>query len=342
LAPPENGKKGNGKKKVIGVVIAVMVLGLVGSVLGYIRYRSTHVITDDAYVDGDIYPVSAQISGKVAEVLVGPNQRVEAGEALVRLDRRDIEADLAVAKLNLEVVKNQVAGQRMAIEVVASQTNALNAQKELLDKEKDRFSTLLREQHVATDEYDRVKAQWDAVNSQIEAAQNQRKQIEAVLGDGDTQGSVSAVRLAEAQVKKIELMLEHTVIAAPAAGYITRKNVQAGQVVSPGQPLLSVVPLSDIWITANYKETDLNNVRPGQKVVFKIDAYPGEKFNGEVLSIMAGTGSAFSLLPPENATGNYIKVVQRIPVRIKISSPEIKDHPLRIGMSVVPVILTEE
>jgi membrane fusion protein (multidrug efflux system) len=199
---------------------------------------------------------------------------------------------------------------------------------------------LLRNDHVSRDEYDRVLAQWKAVNAQIEAAENQRRQIEVGLGQGDTT-SAAAVRLAEAQVARLKLNLEHTEIKAPVGGFVTRKNVNAGQVVAPGQPLMSLVSLDDLWITANYKETDLTRVRPGQPVTFEVDVYPGVEFRGEVESIMAGTGSAFSLLPAENATGNYIKVVQRIPVRIRIVDADTKKYPLRVGMSVVPVILVE-
>lgn len=337
MAEPE--KK---KRKLIGVVLLILLAVIITSVIFYIRYRSTHILTDDAYIDGDIYPISSQIAGKVLEVKAHSNQSVEAGDVLVRLDTSDIEAELAVARLNLEVVTHQVAGQREAIEVVNAQIEALMAQKNLLDKEKDRFSSLLSKDHVARDEYDRVKAQWEAINAQVTAAENQRKQIETTLGPVDPEGRESAVQLAEAQVKRIDLKLDHAVIKAPVAGYVTRKNVTEGQVVGAGQPLLSVVPLTRLWITANYKETDLTLVKPGQKVSFKVDTYPGEKFTGEVESIMAGTGAVFSLLPPENATGNYIKVVQRIPVRIKIHDTDVKKYSFRIGMSVVPVVLVEE
>ncbi|HUT55418.1 MAG TPA: HlyD family secretion protein [bacterium] len=337
MAPPE--KK---KRKAIGVILLILLLVIIGGIIWYLDYRSTHIITDDAYIDGDIYTIGFQVPGMVREVLAHSNRLVQAGDVLARLDPKDIEAELAVARKNLAMVKNQVAGQRQAIEVVRSQSDALAAQKALLDKEKNRFSSLLHEQHVSVDEYDRVKTQWDAVNAQIAAAQNQRKQIEAVLGEPDAEGNEAAVQLAEAQVKRVELMLEHAAVTAPVAGYVTRKNVTVGQVVAAGQPIMSVVPLTGVHITANYKETDLTKVRSGQKVNFKVDTYPGVKFNGEVESIMAGTGAAFSLLPPENATGNYIKVVQRIPVRIKIVGADLAAHPLRVGMSVVPVILVEE
>ncbi len=330
------------KKKAIGVVLLFLLLAVIGGIAWYLDYRSTHIITDDAFIEGDIYPVSFQIPGRVIEVPVRSNQLVQAGEVLSRLEPKDLEAELAVAQKNLEVVKNQVAGQRAAIEVIRSQTEALEAQKALLEKEKGRLSRLLNGRHVSEDDYDRVKTQVDAINAQIEAANNQRKQVETTLGLPDEEGDESAVQLARAQVDRIALRLEYTSVASPASGYVTRKNVYVGQVVAAGQPIMSIVPLEGVHVTANYKETDLTDVRPGQKVEFKVDAYPGVKFKGEVESIMAGTGAAFSLLPPENATGNYIKVVQRVPVRIKVVDADLEAHPLRIGMSVVPVILVEE
>jgi membrane fusion protein (multidrug efflux system) len=147
----------------------------------------------------------------------------------------------------------------------------------------------------------------------------------------------------EALVEKAKLNLGYTKIPAPASGYVTKRSAEVGNQVQAGQPLLAVVPLAQeqIWITANYKETELKDVKPGQKVEIKVDTYPGKTFRGRVNSIMAGTGSAFSLFPPENATGNYVKIVQRIPVRVSLDEGSDPDHLLRVGMSVVPTIFTE-
>jgi membrane fusion protein, multidrug efflux system len=330
-----NGKK----KKLIGALLLVLVLGSIAAVVGYLHYRSTHIVTDDAFVQGDIFYISSQVQGKVAEVLVADNHKVEPGQLLVRLDPSDMEADLATARRNLDVVKNQVAAQYAQIAVVEAQVEQFRAQQALLDKDKQRLSNLLRQHSASQQEYDRVAMQWEASRAQIEAAVKQKEQIEAAIGPKGEDGKEAAIRMAEAQVSRLELMLDHTQIRAPILGYVTSKNVTAGQVVSSGQPLLAVVPLEGLWIEANFKETDLTHVRPGDPVVFQVDTYPGVKFRGEVESIMAGTGAVFSLLPPENATGNYIKVVQRIPVRIRILDGNAKKYPLRLGMSVVPTIL---
>jgi len=331
----------NSRRKKIGFVLLILVLCFIGSVIGYLRYRDTHIITDDAFIDGNVHYVTPQIPGKVAEVLVSDNQQVEKDQVLVKLDTADIEAQLNTARQNLDVVKNQVAGQLASMNVIGAQMRQLAAQRVYISKEKERISNLLEMGAVPANDYDKLIAQWDGVNAQIDAGRKQKRQIGTAVGPKGPDGKVAAIRLAEAQIAQLELQLDHAVIKAPIAGYVTRKSISVGQVIAAGQPIMAIVSPGDMWITANYKETDLTNVRPGQPVVFKVDTYPGVKFRGEVDSIMAGTGAVFSLLPPENATGNYIKVVQRIPVKIKITDMDNDRYPLRIGMSVVPTILVQ-
>jgi membrane fusion protein (multidrug efflux system) len=174
-------------------------------------------------------------------------------------------------------------------------------------------------------------AQRRAVLSQRESLVTQR---EARVGQQEAQ-----LRQRESALAEAKLFRRYTAVLSPADGYVTRKSVEAGQVVSPGQSLLAVAALDNVWVVANYKETDIERIRPGQEVVLRVDTYGGKKFRGTVDSIMAGTGSAFSLFPPENATGNYVKVVQRVPVKILLSRGEDPGHVLRIGMSVVPTVL---
>jgi len=203
-------------------------------------------------------------------------------------------------------------------------------------------------------------AQLRAAKARLEAVRKQRASQEAEIRSreadialaktGNEQAEIKAketdaqmakVALAEAQVKEAELNLSYTTIRAPADGYVTRKKIEAGQFVSAGQELFTVVPTRppNIWITANFKETDLTHVHPGQPVEISVDMYPGLKIKGKVDSLMAGTGAAFSLFPPENATGNFVKVVQRIPVKITLDDTDKKAlPPLRVGMSVVPTI----
>ncbi len=167
-------------------------------------------------------------------------------------------------------------------------------------------------------------------------AQSQRQQVK--LREAQVAAAQGRLQLALANLKQAQLNLDYTTIRAPITGRVTRKTVEVGQVVAPGQPLLSVVDMEDVWVVANYKETQLTDVRPGQRATIEVDAYPGSVFTGHVDSIQSGSGAVFSLLPPENATGNYVKVVQRIPVKIVLDRGENVRHVLVPGMSVVPTI----
>jgi membrane fusion protein (multidrug efflux system) len=217
-----------------------------------------------------------------------------------------------------------------------------------LDDSQTSYQATLAQLRGAEAKLESVKKQREAQESNIEL----RKSNIALAATGEEQAEIKAreteaqrarVDLAKTQVKKAELDLSYTRIVSPTDGYVTQKRIEAGQFVSPGQQLFAVVPLdpANMWITANYKETDLTYVRPGQPVTIKVDTYPGVKIRGKVDSIMAGTGAAFSLFPPENATGNFVKVVQRMPVKISLAEDQRNSLPvLRIGMSVVPTIYT--
>lgn len=339
---PDQNESGSNKKKKIGFGVLFLILMIVGAVIYYMHYSKYHISTDDAFIDGTIYTVTPQISGKVTEVIIDDNQFVEKDQILVTLDTSDLEVDLHTARQNLSVVRNQIAGQYAQINVIEAQMEQLEAQRDLISMERERLANLLAGGAISQGEFDRIEAQWKAINAQITAADSQRQQIMATIGPRDKGGGEAAIRFAEASIAQIELKLGYAKIKAPTSGYITRKNVTVGEVVNEGQPIMSIVPLEDLYITANYKETQLTNVKPGMSVVFEVDTYPGVEFKGRVESIMAGTGSVFSLIPPQNATGNYIKVVQRIPVKIDLKEVDVGKYPLRIGMSVVPTILVND
>jgi membrane fusion protein (multidrug efflux system) len=288
--PSNNGQK---KKKAFMIVGAVVTIGLIA---GYFvsAYNKTHISTDDAFIDGDIYTIAARINGTVKTVYVDFNQRVIKGEILVDLDPLDYRSRREAANANLELQR----------------ANLRQAEREL-----KRAKTLFESETSSADRYDK------AVSTQeIAAAQ---------------------MKLAEEQLRQAELNLGYTVIKAPAEGYVTKKNVMPGNQVQAGQPLMAVVNLDELKVIANYKETELARIRPGQKVRITVDSYPGKVFKGTVDSIMAGTGVTFSLFPAENATGNYVKVVQRIPVRIVLEPDADKEHLLKVGMSVVPTVIAK-
>jgi membrane fusion protein (multidrug efflux system) len=214
-----------------------------------------------------------------------------------------------------------------------------------------RAEKLRKKEVVPEERLEKAQTNYDVAAAQVVAAREQMKQIiaaqetqKAVIKQAESalKSQDSIVMQKEETRKAEDLRWSYTKIYAPTDGYITKKNVEIGNQIQAGQPLMAVVSLSDIWVVANYKETQIEYVKSGQKVKIEVDTYPGRKFEGTVDSIMAGSGSVFSLFPPENATGNYVKVVQRIPVKIILSKGTDPDHVLRVGMSVVPTIITRE
>jgi membrane fusion protein (multidrug efflux system) len=308
-------------------IMGVVLLALVG--LGARRwiYGLSHVSTDDAQADGHIIPILPKVGGFVTEVRVDENRSVKAADTLVVLDDRDYRARLAQADADLAValagVSNRARVGQAEAQVEQAQANALKAHADL-----DRVRPLALQDIVSKQQLDAAEAAASAADAALAAAQ-------AGLVAADAR--VGAARAARDQAA---LNLSYTRLTAPLFGVVSKKTVELGQLVQPGQPLMSVVPLEDVWITANLKETEIENVKPGEPVDFTVDAYPGLHFRGHVQSLSPATGARFSLLPPDNATGNFTKVVQRVPVRIR---PDRVDaaHPLRPGMSVVVTIATK-
>jgi len=307
--------------------MGVVLLGLLGFGVRRWIYGLSHVSTDDAQVDGHIVPILPKVGGFVAEVRVDENRQVKAGDTLVVLDDRDYRVRLAQAEADLSValasVSNQSRVGQAEAQVEQAQANALKARADL-----ERIKPLAEKQIVPQQQLDAAEAAARAADAALAAAQ-------AALTGADAR--VAAVRAARDQAA---LNLSYTRITAPASGVVSKKTVEVGQLVQAGQPLMSVVPLEDVWLTANLKETQIEDVKPGDPADFTVDAYPGIHFQGHVESLSPATGARFSLLPPDNATGNFTKVVQRVPVRVR---PDRVDpaHPLRPGMSVVVTIKTK-
>ncbi|HEX9394423.1 MAG TPA: HlyD family secretion protein [Gemmatimonadales bacterium] len=316
-----------GRRRLVLMILGAVLLVLVaGGVRKYIWSRS-HVSTDNAQVDGHIVPILPKVGGFVLEVRVDENQDVKAGDALVILDDRDYRARLQQAEADLGVALANVSSPRRVGQADAAVRQAqANADKAHQDLERIRQ---LASQDIAS------KQQLDGAEAAVQSADAALAAAQAALVAADAR-----VASARAQRDQAALNLAYTRLTAPAGGVVAKKSVEVGQLVQPGQPLLAVVPLSDVWLTANLKETEVANVKPGDPVDFTVDAYPGRHFRGHVESIAPATGARFSLLPPDNATGNFTKVVQRIPVRIRPDGPADPVHPLRPGMSVVTNIQT--
>jgi membrane fusion protein (multidrug efflux system) len=378
-----------GKKKA-AILFLLFLAAVLVIALAYRQYRSTHVGTDDAYIEGRIHMVSFRVEGKVVEVLVRDNQAVKAGDPLVRIDpeplsvresgaesavagsaadlaaaRADLlaaRADVLAAEKELEGAKAQLTQVSARIEAARAKTALSSARLSQARRDAARMKALWEREVISRESYEKAQTDADVAQSQerldkeelrlAEAAVPPQEaliaQREAVLVQrrsvvtqrGARIGQQEAqLRQRESSLAEAKLLRGYTTIVSPADGNVTRKSVEVGQVVAPGQLLLAVAALDNVWVIANYKETDIARVRPGQDVDIRVDTFGGKKFRGRVDSIMAGTGSAFALLPPENASGNFVKVVQRVPVKILVSPGEDPEHVLRIGMSVVPTIL---
>ncbi len=328
--PPEPApapSKAGGRKRTVFYIMGIVLVGLVGLGLRRWIFSLSHVSTDNAQVDGHIVPILPKVGGFVTEVRVDENRQVKAGDTLVVLDDRDYRVRLAQADADLGValaaVSNRARVGQAEAQVEQAQANAQKARADL-----ERLKPLADQDIVSKQQLDAAEASARAADAALAAAQ-------AALVGADAR--VAAARAARDQAA---LNLTYTRIIAPANGVVAKKSVEVGQLVQPGQPLMSLVPLEDVWVSANLKETEVENVKPGDPADFTVDAYPGIRFRGHVQSLSPATGARFSLLPPDNATGNFTKVVQRIPVRVR---PDKIDpvHPLRPGMSVVVTIKTK-
>jgi len=360
------GKPNNQRKKIIAFILFPIIIIIGAVVLFFYReYKATHISTDDAFVDGRVHVIASKISGTVKAIYVKDNQFVKKGDPILEIDSTDYEVRVKEAQAGLETEKAKLSEIRDKVDTAKKQLTGIIAsleearanlelqQANLRQAEVDfkRAESLLKKEVIPREQYDKAKTAYDVAIAQVKAAKERIKQLEASL---ETQKAVikqtetslipqqAQIQQKDAILKGAELSKSYTRIYSSSDGYIAKKSIEIGNQIQPGQSLMAVVPLNDIWITANYKETQLERVKPGQKVKIIVDTYPGKVFYGKVESVQAGTGAVFSLFPPENATGNYVKIVQRIPVKIILDQNTDLSHNLRIGMSVVPTILVEQ
>ncbi len=335
MAEEQQGNNNGRKKRAFLIFGAVVLAGLVAG-FSYNQYRKTHISTDDAFIEGNIHTIASKIQGTVKEVPVSDNQQVKQGDLLVEIDPADYHMRVREASSAVGVEKAKMTETEARIESARANLELQKANLRLAETEKLRAEKLFQKEVIPRERYDRAVTAYEVAAAQLKAAEEQLRQAES-----QRQTQVSSIRLKEASASLAELSYGYTKIYAPADGYVSRKSVQTGNQIQPGQPLMAVVSLDDIWVVANYKETQIARIRPGQPVVMRVDSYPGREFTGRVDSVMAGTGVTFSLFPAENATGNYVKVVQRVPVKIVFEEGADRDHVLRIGMSVEPTIIAK-
>jgi membrane fusion protein (multidrug efflux system) len=314
------------------LLLAMLILAVAAPSPFAWNYLQSYESTDDAQIDGHIDPLSSRIDGTVVQVHVENNDRVKAGELLVEIDPRDYEVAVAQAKARLELAVAQVASSKQ--DYAASQANVRENDADNFRAQRDarRFSSLLDQRVVAQNEYDQYTAvaRVDAakVDSAREAAGSALKTIAAREADVDA---------AKAALDQALLNLSYTKIYAPANGIVGRRTVELGSRIEPGQSLMFVTESDEIWVTADFKETQLARMHRGEKVIVHVDTF-GRDYRGYIRNMPGASGDRFSLLPAENATGNYVKVVQRLPVRIEFDAGQDPDHLLHPGMSVEPTV----
>ncbi|HYU52205.1 MAG TPA: HlyD family secretion protein [Gemmatimonadaceae bacterium] len=341
-------EKSSRKKKIVLPIVGVIALILLFWAFQKWTYSRSHQSTDNAQVDGHIVPVLAKVGGYVKTVNVNENDHVKAGQLLVQLDDADYRVRLQQAQADLVAAEataggsgfagqaqaqvQSAAGQRAALD---AQIGAARANANKADADLARARELAAKQIISKQQLDAALAAAEVARANLLAAQRQASAAGGTVNTAEAGVRVANARTlaARAAAANAQLQLDYTRITAPASGEVSRRQVEVGQLVAPGQPLLSIVADTGVWVTANFKETQLARIHPGQTVEFEIDAYGGCIAEGKVESVSGATGAKFALLPPDNATGNFTKVVQRVPVRIRVTKPCPGNHPLRPGLS---------
>jgi membrane fusion protein (multidrug efflux system) len=334
--------KNRRRNRLLVAVAAVLVVAGLGAGAWWWFDGRWYETTDDAYVRGNLVQLTPQIPGIVVRINADETALVRAGDPVVDLDRADTETALAQAKAALAQTVRRVRQLFANVDALRANVALRRAELERAQEDLSRRTGLPDKRAVSEEDLKHAKAQVETAAAALQAAEEQLAAANVLI----THTKVTThpdVEEAEAKLRAAYLAAHRTSLVAPVTGYVARRSVEVGQEVAPGLPLLAIVPLADVWVDANFKETQLEHVRIGQPVTLTADLYGGDvKYHGSVIGLAAGTGSSFSLLPPQNATGNWIKIVQRIPVRVQLEPRELAAHPLRVGMSVSVSIDTHD
>lgn len=333
-------------KKIISYILTIAVVLAAGA---WVCSRFIHLgsveFTDNAQVQRQVVPVNSRVQGYIKEIRFKEYEMVKKGDTLVVIDDADLRLNVARARADYQ---NALAGRGVAdrsvtsasANVAVSEASIAEAKvvMDMAEKDLSRYEKLLAQEAVTRQQYDGAKTDYEAKKARYEMLARQRSATSAVVDVNRQRISQSeaGIELAKALVETAELNLSYSVVTAPCDGYTSRKEIQVGQLVQPGQTLLDMVDSKEIWVTANYKETQLRHIEPGSRVEIRVDAVPGVMFHGKVAAISSATGATLSLLPQDNSAGNFVKVRQRVPVRIEFSSD---NNPadmakLRAGMNV--------
>ena len=328
-APQKNGKR----KRALLILATVVVVVGIGWLLYHFLVGRWHEDTDDAYVQGNIVSITPQTVGTVISIGADDGMKVRAGQVLVQLDPNDARVAYEQAVANLASTVREVRGLYSAVGAGQADIRAQQVAVQKARADVARRENLVATGAVSAEELAHAREALAAAEAALTASGEQLSRNRALV-DATSIESQPQVEAAAAQLRTAYLNLQRAQIVAPVSGYVAKRSVQLGQRVQPGTALMTIVPIDQLWVEANFKETQLAKMRIGQPVELESDLYGGDvTFHGRVTSLGLGTGSAFSLLPAQNASGNWIKIVQRVPVRIELDAKEIATHPLRIGLS---------
>ena len=322
------------KRKVMLLALAVVVLLAIAGVWAYHEFIGRfNESTDDAYVNGNVVEITPLVTGTVVSIGADDGDLVQEGQVLVNFDPNDAEVGLQSAKAKLARTVRQVRGLYSNVDGMKAQVNAQQAEVQKAQDNYNRRKNLAQGGAISQEELSHARDDLTSAQNALANAKQQLKTTSALVDD-TVVSSHPDVMSAAADLRQAYLTNARSTLIAPVTGYVAKRTVQLGQRVQPGTALMAVIPLDQLWIDANFKETQLRDMRIGQPVDIESDVYGSDvKYSGTVDSLGAGTGSAFALLPAQNATGNWIKIVQRVPVRIHINGEELAKHPLRVGLS---------
>ena len=314
------------------------------AVIGYGLYWGVHaryfIETDDAYVGGQLVQLTPQVGGTVVAINADDTDLVKAGQTVVEFDPADARLALERARAQLADAVRQARGTTFAVDQAQAQVDVRSAELKKAQGDLARREKLAGTDSVTAEELAHARDAVDAARAALDASQRQHAIARAQVLNSPL-AEQPAVARAAAQLREALLAVRRSKVVAPIDGYVARRSVQVGQRVAVGTPMMAVVPLKEVWVDANFKEVQLDRLRIGQPVELKADLYGSSvKYDGKVVGMAAGTGSAFSLLPAQNATGNWIKVVQRVPVRVAIDARQLAEHPLRVGLSMTATVDT--
>jgi len=332
-AAPAAQPKNSNRKRALAIVAVVVIVGALAWLAYYFLYARWHQDTDDAYVQGNVVSIVPQTVGTVVSIDADDGMKVEAGQALVHLDANDAQVAYDQSVANLAGTVRQVRGLYSNVDTGQAEIRAREVAVAQARADVNRRSGLVASGAVSSEELAHARDVLASAEATLSASRGSLSRNRALV-DATTLSKQPQVQVAASQLRQAYLNLQRSAIVAPVSGYVAKREVQLGQRVQPGTTLMTIVPLEQVWVEANFKETQLGRMRIGQPVEVHADLYGSDvEYTGKIAALGLGTGSSFSLLPAQNASGNWIKIVQRVPVRIELDPKQLAENPLRLGLS---------